>query len=33
MEKELSDIGDNLLRREAELLEKEKNYESLRVQV
>jgi len=33
MEKELSDIRDNLLKREAELLEKEKNYESLRMQV
>ena len=33
MEKELSDLKDNLSKREADLLEKEKDYESLRLQV
>ena len=33
MEKELSDLKDNLSKRETDLLEKEKDYESLRLQV
>lgn len=33
MEKELSDLKDNLSKQEADLLEKEKEYESLRLQV